>query len=308
MTSNHQINGQETPRKFYAMVPNMVDEMGLSPYAFRLYVHFRRVIGEGDGACWQSTRTLAEICNMSTGSVSKAKRDLLDAGLIHIEKRSGDTGEYDHVTVVDVWAQNLAYFETRKAERSPGEQGKAKRSPDEHQRSGDEQERSPGERKKNQLRIPLQEEVPTGAKAPAEGEAQGNSEITTPTNFAEWKEILKETSNRPAVLRRMFETLYPDRESPDYGRFGQLARKAGGASVLALKMWEASTRPPVGCPLDYIEGTLKGQRRRRRPSNADATTVEQAQEYAKRQKRQTPPARQPALVGVQAPEDNLPLP
>ncbi|GAF99333.1 unnamed protein product, partial [marine sediment metagenome] len=41
-------------RAYFTMMPNIIDDMGLDPYAFRLYVHLRRVAGE-NGACWQST-------------------------------------------------------------------------------------------------------------------------------------------------------------------------------------------------------------------------------------------------------------
>ena len=71
---------EETLRKWYTSVPNMVDEYSdLDPYAFRLYCHIRRRIGEADGgkgACWESTAELAKTCKMSAGSVSKAKKTL----------------------------------------------------------------------------------------------------------------------------------------------------------------------------------------------------------------------------------------
>ena len=134
---NH-IEQQETPRKFYAMIPNMVDDMNLSPYAFRLYCHIRRRAGE-NGACWEGTRALAENCNMSIGSISKAKRELSDAGLIIIEEKEANNVTYHHILIVDVWQQNnTKYSDTR--------------SPGEHPRSYSEHPRSPGERKKNPIK------------------------------------------------------------------------------------------------------------------------------------------------------------
>lgn len=110
MAKQHLITAQESPRKFFTMIPNLIDDMALDPYAFRLYVHLRRVAGE-QGACWQSTRTLASACRMSTGKVSAAKKALLDEGLIILEKRAGDTGNYDHITIVDIWEENIQAYE-----------------------------------------------------------------------------------------------------------------------------------------------------------------------------------------------------
>lgn len=136
---NNHIETEE--RKYFTIVPNIVDDIGLDPYAFRLYVHIRRVAGE-NGACWQSTETLAEICQMSTGRISKAKRTLQDAGLIRIETRTDNRKKYHHITVIDIWLKNITAY-------SPSEEA---RSPDELPSSPSEQHRSPGELKKNPIK------------------------------------------------------------------------------------------------------------------------------------------------------------
>lgn len=142
MNDTHLIM-REVPHTHYAQIPNIVDDMDLDPYAFRLYAHFRRVAGE-DGACWQSTRTLAAKCQMSTGKVSMCKVYLVDAGLIEIEKRDGPHGQYDEIAIVDIWARN--------AEHAKRLQGEPKRSSDEPKRSQGEPKRSQGETKKIPLR------------------------------------------------------------------------------------------------------------------------------------------------------------
>jgi DNA-binding MarR family transcriptional regulator len=77
----YRIIDEASPRTNFTMVPNIVDDMMLSPHAFRLYIHFRRVAGE-NRLCYQSVKTLAMICKMSTGMVSQAKKELVEAGLI----------------------------------------------------------------------------------------------------------------------------------------------------------------------------------------------------------------------------------
>lgn len=139
------VNGE---RKYFAIIPHLVDDMGLSVWAYRLYGHFRRVAGEDGGACWQSTRTLADACKMSTGQVAKAKQELVEAGLITITSERGAHGDYHVITITDVWALNMArYSQTEQTETG-------ERSPHERYRSHHERKRSPHETKKNPGRIP----------------------------------------------------------------------------------------------------------------------------------------------------------
>lgn len=89
--------------------------MDLSVYAFRLYVHLKRVAERSDeGSCWESARTLATACKMSSGQVSKAKDELEQHGLItrHIKMMRGGIG--DDITIVDIWPQNFARYAPEK--------------------------------------------------------------------------------------------------------------------------------------------------------------------------------------------------
>jgi hypothetical protein len=96
-------------RLYRTEIPNLIDDMSLSVYAFRLYVHLKRVAGaSNEGACWQSTRTLATHCGMSASKVSESKQELVDAGLIEIEP--GDRTKSDTMTIVNVWPQNFAKY------------------------------------------------------------------------------------------------------------------------------------------------------------------------------------------------------
>ena len=108
MTENLIIDASE--RKYFTMLPNLIDDLGLSVYAFRLYCHIKRVTGE-DGKCWQSTETLVKACRMSVHSVVDAKRELKDAKLITVKlvKRPGGGRDFHVVTIRDVWELNLKH-------------------------------------------------------------------------------------------------------------------------------------------------------------------------------------------------------
>jgi len=98
-------------RKYRIELPNLVDDLDLSPFAFRLYAHFKRVCGASPaGHCWQGTRELAAACRMSTGKISDAKKELEAAGLIEIGVRATPTGPGDDVKIVDIWRRNFEAF------------------------------------------------------------------------------------------------------------------------------------------------------------------------------------------------------
>jgi hypothetical protein len=147
-----QLEDESNDHGYFCMLPNILDEM-LDPYQYRLYGHLKRVCGERkDKRCWQSTKTIAKACRMSTGKVSECKQALADMGLIRIEQKTRPNGglPYHKIAIVDIWARNIAYFTAR-------------RSSSERPSSQDEQASSPGETKKN----PHEEEPKErGASAP----------------------------------------------------------------------------------------------------------------------------------------------
>ncbi len=98
--------------------------------------------------------------------------------------------------------------------------------------------------------------VPAGASSPG-GERDGTSSL--PSTFAEWYKAVEDSDNRAAVLRQMCEVLYPNRDPPDYGYLGKVAKRVGGAGRLADLLWQHSTRPPTGDLLAYIQRVAKGK-------------------------------------------------
>ena len=133
-------------------------------YEFRLYAHFKRVAGgNSGGACWQSTRSLAEHCRMSLHSVSHAKARLIELGLIEIDHykqptTASPTGQWvDRVRIVDIWLENFLRYAPA-SKRSPHEHLTQSRAPHEHL----EAKRSPGTREEEtnsgeELTTPSQE-------------------------------------------------------------------------------------------------------------------------------------------------------
>jgi len=102
------------------MVPNFVDDMKLSPYAVRLYMHMRRRAGEGEaGECFETSKHLAEYCLMSVGQVSKCKKELVASGLITISRVKKGHGEFasDVTTIKDIWKVNELWFKVPKERR-----------------------------------------------------------------------------------------------------------------------------------------------------------------------------------------------
>jgi len=227
---------------WFTMMPNLVDDLDLDPYAFRLYVHFRRVAGE-NGACWQSTDTLKDLCKMSMGAISAAKQVLKDAGLIHIENRKRNGTIYHHITIVDIWARNFSHYAAQQtAEPEPAADEPGTPSLGESALSGDETKKNPSE-----------EESTNGNR---NGSHPGDS---SPVNLDGWMVVVNEAGNKAAALKRMYEALFPYKGPiDDYGYIGATYKRVGGPGRLAQLMWIASGYRPTGDVLRYCQGLAKG--------------------------------------------------
>lgn len=103
-----------SPFKYFAMIPNMVDDLGLSPHAYRLYGHLKRVAGE-DGRCFQNTKQLSETCQMSAGMITKAKKELIESvpPLISIALTNHPVEgkfSYHEITILNIWPENIQKY------------------------------------------------------------------------------------------------------------------------------------------------------------------------------------------------------
>jgi len=101
----------ESPHDYFCQIPNLVDELDLTPQAYRLYGHLKRVAGES-GKCWQSTKTLSDKCRMSAGAVSEAKKELENTypPLIRITSKTKENGIYHEIVVTDIWQINHDFW------------------------------------------------------------------------------------------------------------------------------------------------------------------------------------------------------
>ena len=109
-----EIEKEKDNRKYFCLIPNMINEDGLSVHAFRLYCYIKRRTGEY-GKCFESSKKIAKACCMSDGSVSKAKKELKSRGLIEIRKYSRGHGEFpgDEIRIVDIWEENYKFYEAK---------------------------------------------------------------------------------------------------------------------------------------------------------------------------------------------------
>lgn len=176
MTEETRIVDQVTPR-YFAMIPYMIDDMGLSVFAVRLYLRILRRAGN-DGYCWENTRNLAAGCNMSLGMVSAAKKELEQNGLITVSLKTKDHGEfpYHEITINNIWKQNIEKYSTC----SPHEQDPFT-----------ERDRtcSPGEPKEN----PLKDKA-------GETKKTRRARHTTPKNFSKSEKFFGGTNSIDTTL------------------------------------------------------------------------------------------------------------
>jgi len=112
MTRQDLIHDEEMG-KYFTIMLNMADD-DLDPYQYRLLAHFKRVCGK-DGKCFQGTRRIAKVCQMSVGKVVSTRRELEQLGYIKIVERPDSTLL---ITIVDRMRENIERY----AKRSQDEQ------------------------------------------------------------------------------------------------------------------------------------------------------------------------------------------
>lgn len=152
MTDQQQIVDRTSLRKWRTEIPNMYDDAGLDPFAFRLLVHYARV-----GSCWQSVRTTADICKMSVGQVVKSRDELAEAGFITVTANEHGTLT---IEIVDRWEENFERFSNRSSsERGAVHQVNGKCSPGERGCSPSERKKEPSKKE------PLEEMVANATSA-----------------------------------------------------------------------------------------------------------------------------------------------
>jgi biotin operon repressor len=96
-------------RDHFTQIPNLVAMLDLEPFTFRIYFHIKMVTGE-NGSCWQSADTISSATGISVRKISDCKKELVDKGLILVENMVGNTGNYQLITIVDIWQKNAIFF------------------------------------------------------------------------------------------------------------------------------------------------------------------------------------------------------
>lgn len=109
---------KDSIHSFRTEIPNIIFDLGLDPYAFRVYVEIKRIAGDRGGS-FASNAKLAERCNMSERKLIECKSILCqpfsqlgNKPLIIIEKRFREDGspETTLITIEDVWVDNAEKF------------------------------------------------------------------------------------------------------------------------------------------------------------------------------------------------------
>lgn len=195
-TTTYQIR-DEAPHDHFSQIPNLVDDLDLTPYAYRLYGHLRRVAGE-NGKCWQSTSTLSKACRMSMGSVSEAKKELENTypPLIRVTSQKTETGWYHEITITDIWSINHAFYN--------GEAVHLVKTP--RKPSPSENPPSHGETKKNPIKEEPNNGVPPISVMPIDWQLAANVSTVTPLDDKEAQ--MKDAANLIATGAGTRSSLY----------------------------------------------------------------------------------------------------
>ena len=154
MTS--QVTDLSSLHKCRTEIPNIIDDLNLDPYEFRVYMKYKRIAGDG-GACWKSNAAIADECHISTRTLQRVKKQLASPyeelnglPLIKIEHRKTEEGDPDTdlITIVDLWPLNFKKYYGGGDSQSPGvvthsHQGGDSQSPKEDPSKEDHKEHVP---------------------------------------------------------------------------------------------------------------------------------------------------------------------
>ncbi len=208
-----------------------------------------------DMEAFPSLATIAKETDYTEQSVRAAIKELEEAGLIEVvprfQKNHGQTSNLYKVRGYLTMGDDRQGDESRPGRGevnnlTPG--GHDNFSPPPVQKVLDEEEPIEEE--------PSKEDTLKGADAPCgESSPIKESEQVNPANFQEWLKTLHDARTntaRVSVILHMYRALYPAGSWLDEKRVAKVAKDLGGWGLLAQKMWEQSTRPPVDDLLSYL--------------------------------------------------------
>lgn len=118
MHDNHeQQTITSTERSYFCLMPNLADDQ-LDVYEYRLYGHYKRILGEKSGPVKERTETTAQRTQMSAASVTRARKRLADKGYITLHSRRLHNYERIDVELTDIWPQNMAHYASTISDRN----------------------------------------------------------------------------------------------------------------------------------------------------------------------------------------------
>lgn len=97
-------------RKYRTELPNLIDDLDLSPSAYRLYGHYKRRAGAAGGECTEGLRGIAKHCKMSINTVRKGRDELLERKLIETRQVLDVKGNHEHISMVNIWPENFRRY------------------------------------------------------------------------------------------------------------------------------------------------------------------------------------------------------
>ena len=137
----NEIKNNGSLHNYRTEIPNIIEELGLCPFEYRLYCHYKKVAGDR-GSCFETNAKTAEICNMSVTSVKEKRKSLAlprdkigGKSLIIVTERKRKDGNHAPtlIEIVDIWPDNFKIIYTR----SPNDRGG---SPNGHRRRTNEED------------------------------------------------------------------------------------------------------------------------------------------------------------------------
>ena len=114
MSQDYQAKHQNPNRKYFTTVPNIVFDLDLDPYEFRLYLQYCKA-ADSNQTSWYGNKSLSKKCDMSErklreckAELAKPRPELENKPLIYIEHRKSEAGDWDTdlITVIDIWHDN----------------------------------------------------------------------------------------------------------------------------------------------------------------------------------------------------------
>jgi DNA-binding transcriptional ArsR family regulator len=198
-----------------------IDDLGLDPFAFRVYATICRRAGDTGGEFYESVNKMAERVGMSIRRARRALRDLEALGLIDGEERRGQTTRY-RLTPRSSWVRNPA-TDTPAPGAPQGERGDVTPAP--HAGVGAEDTDTPAPH----AGVPRHQVQGTPAPGAAKGSPLSSSKEGSPLSLRTATETSEPRTAPPAADAAERETQPPSRKGGRSKAKGTTRSKAKGA-------------------------------------------------------------------------------